>query len=97
MRCPHLLLVAESSYKNQSDSSLVAFRKKLYSSLDELQADLDAWLRYYNEERPHSGRYCYGTTPMQTWRDSKPLVEEKMLERQHQPVVVHYEGQPAVA
>ena len=75
----------------------VAFRKKLYSSLDELQADLDAWLRYYNEERPHSGRYCYGKTPMQTWRDAKPLVEEKMLERQHQPVVVHYADQPAVA
>ena len=74
----------------------VAFRKKLYSSLDELQADLDLWLTYYNEERPHSGRYCYGKTPMQTWRDSKPLVEEKLLERQHQPVVVHYADQPAV-
>ena len=59
----------------------VAFRKKLYTSLDELQADLDLWLAHYNEERPHSGRYCYGKTPMQTRRDSKPLVEEKMLER----------------
>jgi len=75
----------------------VAFRKKLYSSLDELQADLDLWLAHYNEERPHSGRYCYGKTPMQTWRDSKSLVEEKMLERQHQPVVVHYDDQSAVA
>src|ERR1043165_7582689 len=45
----------------------VAFRKKLYASLDELQADLDLWLAHYNEERPHSGRYCYGKTPMQTW------------------------------
>jgi len=25
----------------------VAFRKKLYASLEELQADLDAWLRVY--------------------------------------------------
>ncbi len=41
--------------------------------------------------------YCYGKTPMQTWRDSKPLIEEKMLERQHQPVVVHYDDQTAVA
>lgn len=64
----------------------VAFRKKLYSSLDELQVDLDLWLAHYNEERPHSGRYCYGKTPMQTWRASKSLVEEKMLERQHQQV-----------
>jgi transposase InsO family protein len=75
----------------------VAFRKKLYSSLDDLQADLDLWVTHYNEERPHSGRYCYGKTPMQTWRDAKPLVEEKMLERQHQPMVVHYGDQPAVA
>jgi transposase InsO family protein len=73
----------------------MAFRKKLYSSLGELQTDLDEWLSYYNEERPHSGRYCFGKTPMQTWRDGRPLVEEKMLERQHQPVVVHYDDQPA--
>jgi transposase InsO family protein len=39
----------------------VAFRKKLYSNLEELQADVDAWLAFYNGERPHSGRYCYGT------------------------------------
>ena len=30
----------------------VTFRKKLYRSLDELQADLDAWLVDYNERRP---------------------------------------------
>jgi hypothetical protein len=75
----------------------VVFGKKLYASLDELQADLDLWLAHYNEERRHSGRYSYGKTPMQTWRDSKPLVEEKMLERQHQSVVVHYDDQSAVA
>ena len=27
----------------------VAFRKKLYRSIAELQADLDEWLRQYNE------------------------------------------------
>jgi hypothetical protein len=43
----------------------VAFRKKLYHSLEELQADLDAWLRAYNEERTHQGRWCYGKTPLQ--------------------------------
>ena len=36
----------------------VAMRKKLYTSLEELQGGLDAWLHDYNEERPHSGRYC---------------------------------------
>ena len=34
----------------------VAFRKTLYLSLDEWPADLDAWLAYYHNERPHQGR-----------------------------------------
>ena len=51
----------------------VAFRKKIYKTLDELQADLDAWLKLYNEDRPHQGRWCYGNTPMQTFIDSIPL------------------------
>ena len=34
----------------------IAFRKKIYQSLEELQADLDEWIRQYNEQRPHSGR-----------------------------------------
>lgn len=57
----------------------VAFRKKLYASIDELQADLDAWLAEYNERRPHQGRWCYGKTPQQTWLDSLELAKEKML------------------
>jgi transposase InsO family protein len=31
----------------------VAFRRKLYLSLEELQSDLDAWLNEYNTERTH--------------------------------------------
>jgi hypothetical protein len=57
----------------------VAFLKKLYNSLDELQADLDVWFRQYSEQRIHSGRYCYGKTPMQTFEDSIHLATEKML------------------
>ena len=57
----------------------VTFRKKLYGSLDELQTDLDNWLVEYNEERPHSGKYCFGKTPMQTFLDSILLAKEKML------------------
>ena len=57
----------------------VAFRRKIYSGIEQLQADLDAWLREYNELRPHQGRWCYGKTPMQTFRDSVPLAKEKML------------------
>jgi len=57
----------------------VAFRKKVYKTLDELQADLDNWIREYNEQRPHSGKYCFGKTPMQTFLDSIPLAKEKQL------------------
>ena len=57
----------------------IAFRKKIYNTLDELQTDLDTWIKYYNEERTHSGKYCFGKTPMQTFLDSMPLVREKML------------------
>ena len=58
----------------------IAFRKKIYESIEMLQNDLDEWLREYNESRPHSGKYCYGKTPMQTFLDSLPLAKEKMLQ-----------------
>ena len=58
-----------------------AFRKKIYSSLNELQKDVDLWLKYYNEERPHSGKYCYGKTPMQTFIDSKKIAIDKNNEK----------------
>jgi transposase InsO family protein len=57
----------------------VAFRKRIFSSIDELQADLDAWVRSYNEERPHQGRWCFGKTPMQTFLDAIPLAQEKLI------------------
>ena len=44
----------------------VAFRKKLYRSLDELQQDLDAWIQQYNTERTHEGKMCCGRTPYAT-------------------------------
>jgi transposase InsO family protein len=55
------------------------FRKKVYASIDELQADLDEWLKEYNELRPHSGKYCYGKTPMQTFLDALPMTMGKMI------------------
>jgi transposase InsO family protein len=57
----------------------VAFRKKIYRALEELQADLDAWMQEYNERRPHQGRWCYGKTPLHTFIDSVPLAKEKIL------------------
>lgn len=63
----------------QDEFYAVAFRKKLYTNIDELQKDLDEWLHQYNHERTHSGKYCFGKTPMQTFADSKKLAAEKML------------------
>jgi hypothetical protein len=57
----------------------VAFRKKIYGSIAELQSDLDQWIAGYNEERPHQGRWCFGKTPMQTFLDAKPLAKEKLI------------------
>jgi transposase InsO family protein len=57
----------------------VAFRKKLYRTIMEMQADLDAWLKEYNEVRTHQGRWCFGKTPMQTFLDTLPMAKEKLL------------------
>jgi transposase InsO family protein len=57
----------------------IAFRKKLYTSIKELQDDLDDWIRSYNEERPHQGRWCFGKTPTQTFLDAIPIAREKMI------------------
>ena len=57
----------------------VAFRKRIYGSIAELQADLDEWIRSYNEDRPHQGRWCFGKTPMQTFLDAIPLAKETMI------------------
>jgi transposase InsO family protein len=44
----------------------IAFRKKLYESVEALQVDLDAWLVHYNTERPHQGYRNQGRRPIET-------------------------------
>ena len=56
----------------------VAFRRKLYNSLEELQADLDVWMEHYNIERTHQGKKCCGRTPLQTLLDGKQIWKEKV-------------------
>ena len=76
-RSPQSNGICERFHKTVLDEFYrVTFREKLYNTLDELQEDLDIWLRHYNEEHVHSGKYCFGKTPMQTFRDSIPLVKE---------------------
>ncbi len=64
----------------QDEFYAIAFRKKIYSSLEELQKDLDEWLEWYNKERTHSGKYCYGKTPYQTLIDMRHLALERQLD-----------------
>jgi transposase InsO family protein len=69
----------------QNEFYAVAFRKKIYRSIEELQVDVDLWLKDYNEERTHSGKYCFGKTPMETFIDAKPLADAKMLDNLQPP------------
>ena len=74
--------ICERFHKTMQDECYsLLFRKKLYRTLEELQVDVDHWVRGYAEERPHSGRYCYGKTPWQTFLESKHLAMEKDLSR----------------
>jgi len=79
-RSPQTNGICERFHKTLLDEFYrVAFRKKLYRTIGELQADLDAWIADYNEARPHQGRWCYGKTPMATFVDSLPVAREKRI------------------
>lgn len=65
----------------QDEFYRVAFRKKLYASLEELQLDLDAWLVRYNSERTNQGKNCKGRTPMQTFLEDRCKANEKDLRK----------------
>lgn len=57
----------------------VTFRKTLYRDLEQLQADLDAWIKTYNAERTHQGKMCCGRTPLDTFDDGIKLWKDKQL------------------
>ena len=56
----------------------VAFRKKIYAAIDDLQADLDLWMREFNETKPHQGKRRFGKAPLQTFLDASPIAKRKM-------------------
>ena len=64
----------------QNEFYKVAFRKKIFHTLDEIQTDLDDYMQHYNFERTHQGKRCQGRTPMKTFFDSLHLAKEKQLE-----------------
>lgn len=57
----------------------ITFRKKLYSTVEELQKDLDDWMDSYNNHRTHQGKICLGRTPFETLLDGKTVWAEKNL------------------
>ena len=61
----------------------VAFRRKIYRSIEELQTDLDEWLRSYNHDRTHQGKMCCGRTPMETLIAGRPAWEDKINQLNH--------------
>jgi transposase InsO family protein len=72
--------IVERFHKTMLDEFYrVTFRKKVYDTIDELQADLDLWIADYNQVRTHQGRYCFGKTPMQTFIDAGHIAHEKQI------------------
>jgi len=65
----------------QNEFYAIAFRKKIYTDIESLQADLDVWINWYNTERTHSGKHCFGKTPWQTFLDSIHLAKEKEIDQ----------------
>ena len=79
----------------QEEFYAIAFRKKIYHTLDELQTDLDRWMDRYNQHRTHSGKFCLGRTPMKTFEEALPLAREKIIERKLDGNTIFSDHQPS--
>lgn len=62
----------------------IAFRKKLYTNLEDIQIDLDEWIEVYNNDRTHQGKRCEGRTPIQTFKENKYLVNQKKIDNYYE-------------
>jgi hypothetical protein len=50
---------------------------KFYEGVDEMQNDVDRYLKSYNTERPHQGRAMNGRTPAAVFVDGLPKPEKR--------------------
>lgn len=72
--------ICERFHKTVQDEFYsIAFRRKIYLTLEELQKDLDTWMERYNTQRTHQGKRCLGRTPIDTFIDNMPLAKRKMI------------------
>ncbi len=62
-----------------TESYQEVLRKKVYHEFEELQFDLDEWLRVCNDECTHPGKRCEGKTPSYTFAEGMNRVMEKAL------------------
>ena len=66
----------------QEEFYKVAFRKRLYRSIEEIQTDLDGFMTWYNTERTNQGRYCQGRTPMQSFVEGLELYQQYVYDKE---------------
>ncbi|MCH2192276.1 MAG: IS481 family transposase [Pseudobacteriovorax sp.] len=66
----------------QNEFYALAFRKTLYTSIEEIQRDLDAFMASYNENRTNQGKNCKGRTPKETFEANIELYSQHV----HQPL-----------
>lgn len=86
-RHPQTNGICERFHKTIKDEFYsIAFRKKIYLTVEELQQDLDEWLDRYNNRRTHQGKRCQGRTPMTTFTENLPMAREKMINREEPPM-----------
>jgi len=75
----------------QNEFYKVAFRKKIYKSIEEIQIDLNIFMNDYNKGRNNQGKHCQGRAPMQTFHDGRPLYQQYVLKtqrREKQPLKI---------
>ena len=56
----------------------VAFRYRYYTAVEDIDADLQAFLRFYDFERPHRGYRTQGRTPASIFFRERPEIIEQM-------------------
>ena len=87
-RHPQTNGICERFHKTIKDEFYsIAFRKKIYRTVEELQQDLDIWMDRYNNRRTHQGKRCQGRTPMATFLENLPMAQEKMINREEMALV----------
>ncbi|GFR24528.1 uncharacterized protein YlbG [Trichonephila clavata] len=83
-RSPQTNGICERFHRTMQDECYnIIFRKKIYTSLAELQLDVDHWVHSYNRSRPHSG-------------DKNKEVVELLLEKEANPNIADHCGRTSL-